>query len=34
MEGHGWWLRDAGFLLRGDGKALKLTVVTGDSSLD
>ena len=33
MGGHGWWLRDAGFLLGGDGNALKLTVVTGYTSL-
>ena len=34
MGGHGWWLRDAGFLLGGDAYALKLTVVTGYTSLD
>ena len=33
MGGHGWRLRDAGFLLGGDGNALKLTVVTGYTSL-
>ena len=33
MGGHGWRLRDAGFLLAGDGNALKLTVVTGYTSL-
>ena len=29
MGGHGWQLRDAGFLLAGDGNALKLNC--GDS---
>ena len=32
--GHRWWLRDAGFLWGADGNALKLTVVTDDTSLD
>ena len=28
------WIRDAGFLLEGNGNSLKLTVVSGDTSTD